>query len=131
MHEPSGADAPVTLGSFAVSVTADEVGAFCVSLDLPTDIVPLTYPVCFLARPEIASAVRRNLLHDGVFIHRSQSFRARAPLEIGHRYRLDLKCSSTKPRHATIHGEIFGAEGAPVQDFTAILMLLGADEKLV
>jgi hypothetical protein len=129
MHEHKTPDTSETLGCFAVTVIADEVEAFCASLALPPSPVPLTFDMSFLAREEIALALRQNLPRDGIVIHRAQRFRAHAPLEVGRAYKLQLLRHGVRPHEPVIHGRMHDAQGALVHEFWATLMLRSRDEE--
>jgi hypothetical protein len=123
MHDHATLDNSHSLGRYAVTVIAEEVEAFCASLALPSSPVPLTYPICFLAREEIVLALRRSLPLDGVLIHRAQRFCAHAPLEVGSAYELHLLRLGSKPRQPVIHGELRDAQGKLAHEFWTTLML--------
>jgi hypothetical protein len=117
------------LGCFAVTVIADEVEAFCASLSLPPAPVPLTYAMSFLAKEEIASALRRSLPGDAILIHRAQRFHAYAPLEVGRTYKLHLLRLGVNARQPVIRGRLQDEKGVLVHEFWATLMLRSRDEE--
>ena len=116
------ADGAVHLGPFQVRAEPDQVAAFDAALGLfnrPLS-VPLTYPVRWLARPELKAA-----LEDAIGpqqIHVSQAFDYFAPVGIGVDYllRVTVEWHDTPPRRAIMRATVHGQDDDPVLALEAV-----------
>jgi hypothetical protein len=116
------------IGRFQVTTTASRVKAFCDALGMASDTVPLTYPMTFLARHDIAAALARGLPSDHLPIHRSQSFTRLAPLQLDQTYVLDLLRKPARGRSLAffIEASLSDRAGHLMQQFQSTVILKSA-----
>lgn len=114
----------VTLGPFAVSAEAAEVAAFRRAARIEADTLPFTWPIRWLARPEIRAALV-DLMPDGVVpFHESQTFDYAAPLQAGAAYALEVAArhESGPPERIVVEGRVV-EDGATVATIETVLRL--------
>jgi hypothetical protein len=119
----------VRLGPFAVDTDSAEVAAFGAALGdtNPGRGVPLTFPIRWLASPEIQSELRRVASDGGVLlVHESQSFSYVARLESDRVYRLDLilRRESTGQERAVLQALVSDGAGSAVAEIETVLRLV-------
>ena len=117
------------LGSFAVTTDRAEVDAFRAATGLPPgDGVPATFPMRWLAAPEVRAALLAIAPEpDLVPVHESQTFEYLAPLFVGVRYALALAARrEAAPDRLVLTGTISGEDGAPCVHVETILRLFSA-----
>jgi hypothetical protein len=98
---------PLRLGPFLVRVEAAEAEAFGRATG-NTGRIPVTFPVRWLARPELRDAAAQMVGEEAwVPIHESQSFDYRRPLESGVDYRMSIDIwREAMPARLTLRAEI-------------------------
>ena len=103
------------LGPFAVVAGRAEVDAFRAATGLlPGGAVPATFPMRWLATPEVRDALLTMAAEpDIVPVHESQLFDYLAPLTIGQPYEMRLDARrETGPDRLVLTGTIAGDDGA-------------------
>lgn len=114
------------LGSFPVTCEPAEVRAFRAATGLGQgDGVPATFPMRWLAAPQVRDAVLALAPEaDVVPVHESQSVEILAPLALGAAYVLDLAARrEATPDRLVLAGTITGEDGAPHVRVETILRL--------
>lgn len=110
---PSG----IHVGRFPVSAMRAQIAAFRTALGVLEGVsspeVPLTYPVRWLALPEVRAAIRQSLGAQagipfaGVLVHLEQKFAFLVPLRADAAYLMDLYLEPAVPLQTfTLHAEI-------------------------
>jgi hypothetical protein len=105
---PAPAGSPLHLGPFVVRAEAGEAEAFGRVAGGKEGRIPFTFPMRWLARPELRAAAARMMGEAAwVPIHESQSFDYRRPLErdIDYRMRVEMWCEA-KPARLILRAEI-------------------------
>ncbi len=100
---PNGEDPPaLRLPPITVEADAGSVAKFRRETGAPAieGMVPLTFPICWLALPAIRPAIRQMIGEGFLPVHESQSFAFDRRLEIGAEYviELELRRASDPPR---------------------------------
>lgn len=93
----------------------------------PGTDVPLTFPIRWLASPEIQFELRRVAGDQGVLlVHETQSFSYAAPLQSDRRYRLDLtlRRESTDQDRAVLQAVVRDEAGSPLAEIETVLRLV-------
>ena len=121
----------VNLGTFAVSADAAEVAAFrtAARLDDAGDVLPFTWPIRWMARPDIRAALTGLVPEpDIVPFHESQTFDYAAPLRAGATYALAVtaRCESAPDR--LVAEGVLSADGARVATIETVLRLFSTKE---
>ena len=114
------------LGPFAVRAVCAEVEAFRAATGLPPGAaVPATFPMRWLAAPEIRDALLAMASEpDLVPVHESQVFDYLAPLIIGERYEMRLEARrETGPDRLVLTGTVGGDDGADHVRIETVLRL--------
>lgn len=116
------------IGRFRIAATTSKVKAFCDAIGVPFRGIPLTFPVTFLAREDIAAALAAGLPPNHVPIHRSQSFTRHAPLQLDETYWLDLLRGPANRRALSfiIEARLSDTAGRPMQEFQTTFILKNA-----
>ncbi len=102
------------LGAFAVRAEPAEVAAFRAATGLPPgDMVPVTFPMRWLASPEVRDGLLAMASEpDLVPVHESQLFDYIAPLVTGDRYEMNLDARrETTPDRLVLTGTITAEDG--------------------
>lgn len=103
------------LGPFAVRAEPAEVAAFRAVTGLPPgDTVPATFPMRWLAAPEVRDALLAMAAEpDLVPVHESQMFDYLAPLTVGEHYEMRLDAHrESAPERLVLTGTVTGRSGA-------------------
>lgn len=103
------------LGPFAVRAEPAEVAAFRAVTGLsPGDTVPATFPMRWLAAPEVRDALLAMAAEpDLVPVHESQMFDYLAPLTVGEHYEMRLDAHrESAPERLVLTGTVTGRSGA-------------------
>lgn len=119
------------IGAFAVATDQGEVAAFAAALGLadPAE-VPLTFPMRWLASPEVRGAILCALGPEGpaggVLVHLEQRIRVLEPLQRdeSHELQVSIEPGKTSGR-MSVHAEVF-REGRLVCQLSGRFALLGA-----
>ncbi len=118
---------PRSLGRFEVRAEPSEVAAFREATGLSDrgDTLPLTFPIRWLAAPEVRAALAAMVPDaDLVLVHESQTFDYDAPLQGGKTYALSLAARrEAEPDRLVIDTTILAADGAPRARCETILRL--------
>jgi hypothetical protein len=119
-------ESPLNLGPFPVRVEAEASEAFGSATGGEAGRIPFTFPVRWLARPEIRAAAARMIEEaEWVPIHESQSFEARRPLELAIDYRMRLEMwLETKPLRLFLRAEVATDADEPCLVMDMILRIL-------
>ena len=119
--------APTPLGCFTVTGHASEVDAFRRATGLSTPdgaVLPLTFPMRWLAAPEVKDAVGAMVPHDVALVHEAQSFDYERPLRVGTAYTLTLRAHrEADPDRVVLHGAIATGDCEPVARLETVLRL--------
>ena len=115
------------LGCFPVMATAAEARAFRSATGLSPlggAILPLTFPMRWLAAPDVRGAMIA-MVPDGVaLIHEAQTFDYERPLRVGECYALTLLARrEADPDRLVLHGSIATGDGAPLARLETVLRL--------
>ena len=119
------------LGPFAVSAEAADVAAFRRSARLQADdAVPFTWPIRWLARPEIRAALLAFAPEGFVPFHESQTFDYVAPLEIDVGYRLEIAARREHgpPDRLVVDGRVTTEGGAAMATIETVLRLFATGQ---
>ena len=103
------------LGPCAVQAEPAEVAAFRAVTGLPPgDTVPATFPMRWLAAPEVRDALLAMAAEpDLVPVHESQMFDYLAPLTVGEHYEMRLDAHrESAPERLVLTGTVTGRSGA-------------------
>jgi hypothetical protein len=117
---------PLHLGPFAVRAGAGEAEAFGHETGAKGAPIPFTFPVRWLARPEIRAAAAGMIQEVAwVPIHESQSFdyRRRLETETDYRMRIDMR-REAKPPRLILRAEITTQSGDLCLDMEMILRIV-------
>jgi hypothetical protein len=97
--------------------------------EIAPDRVPLIFPICWLALPEIREQLFDSTgANDVVPIHESQSFATLRSLELDHDYRLVVSVTSTsQPQRTILRGTVSTPAGDLCVEFETVLRLIGLD----
>lgn len=109
------------VGRFPVSATRPQIAAFRKALGVAESVtdpeVPLTYPVRWLAQPEVRAAILQTLGEKAgmpfawVLVHLEQKFAFLAPLRADAAYLMDLYLDpAVPPETFALHAEISDAQ---------------------
>lgn len=112
----------VHVGRFPVCAMRPQIAAFRKALGVTESAsspeVPLTYPVRWLAQPEVSDAILQTLGEKaglplaGVLVHLEQKFAFLAPLRAEAPYLMDLYLDpAVPPETFALHAEISDAQG--------------------
>jgi hypothetical protein len=100
------------LPPLTVRTDAAEVAAFRAETGGAPGTVPFTFPMRWLAAPEIATALGGLLEAGHVLVHEAQSFAYDAPLDIGRSYLLRVEAESgLAPPRLTLRGQVTSLDG--------------------
>ena len=119
------------MSAFAVAATQAEVEAFRAATGCPQagDILPLTFPMRWLASPDVRRALLDAVPEPGLMpVHEGQAFDYEQPLRIGEPYRLRLstRCEAEPPR-LVADAVIEDADGAVHAKLEMILRLVAVE----
>lgn len=118
----------VRLPPFDVQTERGDVAAFRAALGQePGEGVPLTFPIRWLASPEVQDRLRGVAGDQHVLlVHESQSFAYERLPEAGRTYRLfvTLRRESGRAERAVVHGRIVDPQGAAVGEVETVLRLV-------
>ncbi len=113
------------LGPFDVAAGPDEIAAFAAAVGAPSDEVPASFPIVWLSRPELKSALREAAGADVLPVHESQSFDYAQPLSVGAAYRLTAVARREyAPERLVVEASAADRAGAPVVTMRAVLRLV-------
>ncbi len=119
------------LGCFPVTATAAEADAFRAATGLsPVDgtILPLTFPMRWLAAPEVRGAMIAMAADDVALVHEAQTFDYDRPLRVGEAYALTLSARrEADPARLVLHGSIATRDGTPAARLETVLRLFPLD----
>ena len=116
----------VELGPFAVSATAADVAALCGAAQLEANgDVPFTFPIRWLARPEIRGALVALTPEPGLVpFHESQTFEFASPLQAGVSYVMDVAARREHaPERIVVDARLAAADAALVAKVETVLRL--------
>ncbi len=127
------------IGSFTVSTDGDSVSAFqtAVSTGVPTadaQAIPLTYPISWLARPDIRAAVMAAVMPDAdgariLPVHVEQQVTMEAPMRRDRNYRLDLAAEGPDIRGMVrVYADVMGSQGQAIGSLVTVFVLVDADQ---
>jgi hypothetical protein len=123
-------DSPLQLGPFVVRAAAGEAEAFARATGASAGRMPFTFPVRWLAHPEIRAAAG-GLVGETAWvpIHESQSFTYRRGLEadVDYRMRIDMRLEAEPPR-LIVRAEIATRAGEACLDMETILRIVMTNE---
>ena len=114
------------IGSFAVSADAAELAAFrrAARLDGAGETLPFTWPIRWMARPDIRAALAALLPEpDLVPFHESQTFDYAVPLRIGVSYTLAVSARRDSAPERLVVEVLLSAEGTRVATIETMLRL--------
>ena len=115
------------IGTFEVSAQAAEVAAFrrAARLDDTCETLPFTYPIRWMARPDIRAALTALVPEaDLVPFHESQTFDYAVPLEVGVAYWLTVAARRERvPERLFVDGRISAADGTVLATIETVLRL--------
>ena len=117
------------IGSFAVSADEAEIAAFRRAARLDEgDALPFTYPIRWMARPDIRAALTALVPEAGLVpFHESQSFDYAAPLRAGTRYALAVTARrESAPDRLVVEG-VLSAGRARVATIETVLRLFSTE----
>jgi hypothetical protein len=121
---------PSALGTFTVSSTAGEAGAFreATGVKSASDVLPLTFPMRWLAAPEIRAALLDAVADpDVVLVHESQAFDYAQRLRSGESYALSVSARrESAPERLLVDGVISDGSGRELARLETILRLIKA-----
>jgi hypothetical protein len=119
------------LGDFAVSVDAESATALASALGRHSagGPVPMTYPMRWLAAPQIRDAVLAAVPTEGADrilpVHVEQRIALAAPLQVGADYRLSLSVEGPDPRRILrVTGFLRDCDGAELGTLTTGILLV-------
>ena len=119
------------LGCFPVTGTAAEADAFRAATGLaPADetVLPLTFPMRWLAAPEVRGALVAMTAGDFALVHEAQTFDYERPLRVGEAYALTARARrEADPDRLVLHGSIAARDGTPVARLETVLRLFPLD----
>lgn len=113
MPAENASGGPLHLGPFAVRAETEEAEAFGRATGGGAGRVPFTFPIRWLARPEIRAAAALLIGETAwVPIHESQSFDYRKPLESATDYRMSVEMAhEPTPPRLVLRAEVTGDSG--------------------
>ena len=115
------------LGPFAVMGVASEVEAFRAATGLPADggpRLPLTFPMRWLAAPEVRAATTGMVSDDVALVHEAQTFEYDAPLLTGEPYALTLVAHrESDPDRLVLTGSVAAVDGTRMARLETVLRL--------
>jgi|SRR5579863_1537873 len=114
------------LGPFSVRAAAAEVAVFARETEAPGDRVPVTFPIRWLARPDLQAAAI-DMIGDAhwVPIHESQSFDYHAPLALETDYAMDVTMKrEEEPSRIVVVAQVGAAGEPPRLDMEMILRII-------
>ncbi len=128
--EPTSLE-PMSLGRFSVTGTAAEADAFRAATGSPSHdpaILPLTFPMRWLAAPAIRGAMTA-LVSDGVaLVHEAQTFDYERPLRVDEPYTLSVSARrESDPDRLVLLSAITAEDGAPAARLETVLRLFPLD----
>jgi hypothetical protein len=89
-------------------------------------IVPLIFPICWLALPEVRGGLLEGTGRAMVPVHESQSFTTRRRLELDREYLLAVALTrSSQPERLTLQGTVSTPDGDVCVEFETVLRLIG------
>lgn len=113
------------LGPFDVAAGADEISDFATATSATAGEIPATFPIVWLSRPELKSALREAAGADFLPVHESQSFDYAQPLSVGAAYRLTAVARrENAPERLVVEASAADPAGAPVVAMRAVLRLV-------
>ena len=118
------------LGPFAVSADTAEVASFRSAARLRADEgVPFTFPIRWLARPEIRTALVELMPEPGLVpFHESQTFDYAAPLKLGTAYAMNAAVRREHdPERLVIEGRV-AQDDATVATVETVLRLFATGQ---
>jgi hypothetical protein len=120
------APAPVLrLPALTVTTARSHVDAFRAETGGAPDVVPFTFPMHWLAAPEIAAALGDLLGPDCVPVHESQNFAYDASLAVDETYVLALDAEQTAvPARLILRGTVTTRAGDPCLSLETVLRLV-------
>ncbi len=118
---------PTPLGCFPVAGTAAEADAFRAATGSPPRdraILPLTFPMRWLAAPAVRGAMMA-MVSDGIaLVHEAQTFDYERPLRVDERYMLSVSARrESDPDRLVLLGSIAAADGTPAARLETVLRL--------
>ncbi len=122
-------ESPLHLGPFAVRVEAEASEAFGRATGARAGRIPFTFPVRWLAHPQIRAAAARMIgATDWVPIHESQSFDACRRLETGIDYRMRIEMwREARPSRLLLRAKIATDTEEPCLSMEMTLRIVSAD----
>lgn len=89
-------------------------------------LVPLIFPICWLALPEVRAGLLAAAGGDIVPVHESQSFTTKQRLELDHDYVFAVEFTRTsEPERLTFQGVVSTTDGQICVEFETVLRLVG------
>ena len=116
----------VELGVFPVRGTASEADAFRLAIGQPPGGValPLTFPMRWLAAPEVRAATTGMVPDDVALVHEAQTFEYDAPLLTGEPYALTLVAHrESGPDRLVLAGSVATIDGTRMAWVETVLRL--------
>ncbi len=131
MDNVASASASETLGPFRVIADAATVARFAQAVGASAERVPATFPIVWLALPEIRSAIEARVQAGEVVFHEDQSFRYTAALEPGVDYEMTAVVERrADPARVAIAGAVRW-NGATVLDMETLLRVIARPDVAV
>ena len=125
--------APTPLGRFPVAGTAAEAFAFRAATGLSVvegPVLPLTFPMRWLAAPAVRDAMAAMTSDGFVLVHEAQTFDYEQPLLVGEPYVLTLLAQrEADPDRVILRGSIAAGDGAPAARLETVLRLFPLDAR--
>ena len=124
------------LGCFPVAGTAAEARAFRSAIglspadgaNLPLPFLPLTFPMRWLAAPDVRRAMIAMVPDRVALVHEAQTFDYERLLRVGESYALTLLARrEVDPDRLVLDGSIAAGDGAPVARLETVLRLFPLD----
>lgn len=115
-----------SLGPFEVAADPAQIAAFAAASGAADAAgVPATFPIVWLANPELMAALRALAGADRLPVHESQSFAYARALTPGARYRLSAVArQESAPERLVVEARVTGMADEPVLEMRAVLRLV-------
>ncbi len=124
-----GVGAPLRLEPLPVRTEADAVAAFAREIGTQASRVPFTFPIRWLAHPEIRAAAARIMGESGwIPLHESQSFDYRSALVVDADYRMQVEMRrEARPPRLVVRSEVAAPDGGLCLTMETILRIVAPD----
>ena len=120
--DPAGA---IALGPFDVVADPAAIAAFAAACGHRGADIPATFPIVWLAGPELKRALRAAVGDDALPVHESQAFDYFAPLTAGTRYRLSgVARRQANPDRLVVEAQTFDPDGRAALALRSVLRIV-------